>query len=464
MRNSRPTHQLSNSSMRSERPRIKGVTALATLLAAGSLLAPTYSPAQAQSGQTDYFVSAFGDPMDFSNQEDLVTNTNEAMFVGATNKSISDGQLHFDAAGNYSVDMVWPGFATGIPHGREGGRVPIDASQYRRVVIRMNVPAGSALGVRWYNCLDQAKCEGGQSVPATPGWNTYDIALGQGANSGSVPWSGNMLGLRLIGLTTGHVDVDWVRLVPADAQNVGEIVGGPTINLAPTDRLDYATATGNAWDMDSLRDVSLVGIKPGATAANNRLSACTIGTATNQFPGLVFNMNGGTIDANRFKTLTFEYSYEGAFSTKPTPGGGAFARVFWFDERGNRHPTNAIHLYPNENIVQIRLDSEASIFQEIEAGKGVATGEVWGGRVTQFRINPNDTKDSRCFTIGRVWLTADEPAGAAVTPSPVAAKPVTTPTTKKKAVASVRITTRKVTPKKTTTKKPSTKPVTTKKK
>ncbi len=433
---------------------------MAAVAAAGSLLGGTGSPAQAQSGQSDYFVSAFGDPMDFSNQEDLVTNTNEAMFVGGSNKSISDGQLHFDASGNYSIDVVWPGFATGIPHGREGGRVPIDASRYQRMVVRMNVPGGSALGVRWYNCFIQAQCEGGQAVPANPGWNTYDIPLGQGANSGSVAWSGNMLGLRLIGLSSGRVDIDWIRLVPADAQNVGEIVGGPTINLAPTDRLDYATATGNVWDMDSLNDVSLVGIKPGATVSNNRLRACTIGTSANQFPGLIFNLNGGTIDANRFKTLTFEYSYDGAFSTKPTPGGGAFARVFWFDERGNRHPTNAIHLYPNESIVQIRLDSEASIFQGIEAGKGVATGEAWGGKVTQFRINPNDTKDSRCFTIGRVWLTADEPAGAVVTPIPVVTKATPTPTTRKTVT-----TKRVVTKKKPTTKKPTTKkPTTTKKK
>ena len=419
-----------------------GFALLAPMFAGATLFAGTANRALAQSPGTDYFVSAFGDPMDFSNQEDLVTDTNEAMFIGGANKAISDGQLHFDTAGNYAVDLVWPGFPTGIPHGREGGRVPIDASLYSRVVIRMNVPGGSALGIRWYNCLNLARCEGGQAVAAVAGWNTYDIPLGQGANSGTVPWSGSMLGIRLIGLGSGRVDVDWVRLVPAGAQSVGEIVGGPTINLAPTDRLDYATATGNPWDMDSLNDVSLVGIKPGATVSNNRLRACTIGTATGQFPGLVFNLNGGTIDANRFKTLTFEYSYEGPFSTRPIPGGGTFARVFWFDERGLRHPTNAIHLYPNESIVQIRLDQPAAVLQGIEAGKGVASGAPWTGRVTQFRINPNDTKDSRCFTIGRVWLTADEPAGAVVTPGPVLSPnaptirtTTTKPATKKRVVA-----------------------------
>ncbi len=431
-----------------------GYALMTPVLAGATLFAGTANRALAQSPGTDYFVSAFGDPMDFSNQEDLVTDTNEAMFIGGTNKAISDGQLHFGTAGNYAVDLVWPGFSTGIPHGREGGRVPIDASLYGRVVIRMNVPGGSSLGVRWYNCLNLAQCEGGQAVASVPGWNTYDIALGQGANSGTVPWSGNMLGLRLIGLGSGRVDVDWVRLVPAGAQNVGEIVGGPTINLAPTDRLDYATATGNPWDMDSLNDVSLAGIKPGATVSNNRLRACTIGTASGQFPGLVFNLNGGTIDANRFKTLTFEYSYEGPFSTRPIPGGGTFARVFWFDERGLRHPTNAIHLYPNESIVQIRLDQPAAVFQGSEAGKGVATGAPWTGKVTQFRINPNDTKDSRCFTIGRVWLTADEPAGAVVTPGPVLspnAATIRTPTTKpspKKRVVAKKIT--KKSPKKPT--------------
>jgi hypothetical protein len=87
--------------------------------------------------------------------------------------------------------------------------------------------------------------------------------------------------------------------------------------------------------------------------------------------------------------------------------------VFWFDAAGRRHPTNAIHLYPNQTVVQVRLDDPSAMFQGIERGVG-PTGAPWAGQVTSFRINPNDTKGSRCFTIGRVWLTSDDPAGTVV--------------------------------------------------
>jgi hypothetical protein len=401
------------------RPRL--LVLLAGALVGASLFGQVVpTPASAQSGVTDYHVDAFGDPMDFSNPEDLVINTEEAMFVGGTNKSIADGQLHFDANGPFQFDPVWAGFPTGIPHGREGGRVPIDASKYRRFVIRMNAPEGAPVGLRWFSCLKQsADCQGGQAFTARAGWNTYDITLG---DDGSVPglplnWSGNILGLRFVGTVSGHFDIDWIRIVPADATNVGEIVGGPTIDWRPTTKLDYATASGNPWDMDSMADIKeLVALKPGSSIEGGQFKGCSIGTSTLQFPGLVFNLPSGPIDAARFKTLTFEYSYLGPFSARPVNGGGTFARVFWFSPDGKRHPTNAIHLYPNENVVQVDLTHPQTMFPGIEPGKGVATGAPWAGQVTGFRINPNDTKDSKCFTIGRVWLTADEPTGAQLTP------------------------------------------------
>ncbi len=397
------------------------VVLVGTVLVGPSFRTPT---ALAQGSGSDYHLDAFGDPMDFSNPEDLVIDTEEAMFVGGSNKSISGGQLHFDANGPFQFDPVWPGFPTGIPHGREGGRVPIDTSRYRRFVIRMNAPEGAPVGLRWFSCLKQsADCQGGQAFTARGGWNTYDITLGDDGTVPGLPvnWTGKMLGLRFVGTVSGHFDIDWIRLVPADEANVAEIVGGPTIDIRPSAKLDYATASGNPWDMDSMGDLKeLVALLPGSSITGGNFKGCSIGTSTLQFPGLVFNLASGPIDAARFKTLTFEYSYPGPFSARPVNGGGTFARVFWFSPDGKRHPTNAIHLYPNENVVQVDLTHPQTMFPGIEPGKGVATGAPWAGVVTGFRINPNDTKDSKCFTIGRVWLTADEPSGAVLTPARLA--------------------------------------------
>jgi hypothetical protein len=374
--------------------------------------------AAADAATDDYFVAAFGDPMDFSNPEDLVIDTGEAMFVGGYNKSISGGQLHFDTRGPFQFDPVWPGYATGIPHGREGGRVPIDTARFTRLAIRMNAPDGAPVGIRWFSCMEaNASCQGGQAFTARSGWNTYDLKLGDDGTVPGLPvnWTGRIVGLRIVGTVSGHFDIDYLRLTSPTGDTT-ELPGGPSIDLRPTDRLDFATTAGNPWDMDSLADIAQqVGLKPGGNVQGNQFRGCSLGTSTGQFPGIMLNMPGGrTIDADRFKTLTFEYSYDGSFSTRPVPGGGAFARVFWFDPAGNRHPTQAIHLYPNERVVQIRLDDPASTYKGIEPGKGVATGKAWAGRVSQFRISPNDTKDSRCFTIGRVWLTSDDPVGTAI--------------------------------------------------
>ena len=398
----------------------------AVVLVGAVLVGPSFRTptALAQGSGSDYHLDAFGDPMDFSNPEDLVIDTEEAMFVGGLNKSISGGQLHFDANGPFQFDPVWAGFPTGIPHGREGGRVPIDTSRYRRFVIRMNAPEGAPVGLRWFSCLKQsADCQGGQAFTARGGWNTYDIALGDDGTVPGLPvnWTGKMLGLRFVGTVSGHFDIDWIRLVPADEANVAEIVGGPTIDVRPTAKLDYATASGNPWDMDSMGDLKeLVALLPGSSVSEGKFKGCSIGTSTLQFPGLVFKLPSGPVDAARFKTLTFEYRYPGPFSARPVNGGGTFARVFWFSPDGKRHPTNAIHLYPNENVVQVDLTHPQTMFPGIEPGKGVATGAPWAGMVTGFRINPNDTKDSKCFTIGRVWLTADEPGGAVLTPAQLA--------------------------------------------
>jgi hypothetical protein len=399
----------------------------ALVIAVGTAIVASPPPLSADADATtvaadgaDYFASAFGDPMDFGNQEDLVINTDEAMFVGGSNKSIGDGQLHFDTSGAFQFDPVWPGFPTGIPHGREGGRVPINADHYKRLVIRMNAPEGAPVGVRWFNCrAANSSCAGGQAFTARAGWNTYELNLGPDGTvpALTMPWSGQMLGLRFVGTVAGHFDIDWVRLAPADGSAVAEIAGGPTINFRPTDKLDYAAAYGNPWDMDSTADiVEQVNLQPGGKFQNNAFSGCTLGTNTTKFPGLVFNLPGGAINADRFTTLTFEYSYPGPFSARPVPGGGQFARVFWYSPDGKRHPTMAIHLYPNENVVQVKLNSPYAEFQGIEPGKGVATGAPWKGNVTHFRINPNDDRAPRCFTIGRVWLTSDEAAGTPVPP------------------------------------------------
>ena len=388
---------------------------LAALFAVGLRGAPL--PAQA-AGQ-DYHSEAFGDPLDFSNTEDHVI-ADEGMLFQTTNASISDGQLHFDADRPAYFSVLWSGYPTGVPHGREGAVKPIDAGHYRRLVLRINASAPLGAGVRWYSCREaNAGCQGGQNFALTGGWQTVDLPLTGDPGSGAAPWGGSIVGLRVVFAPNGptHIDVDWARIVPDGLGEVTELTGGAPPAPIPSDRLDYATFAGNPWDFDAMTDVEQAINLRSVGAAGNRLSGCNVATGSlNGDPGLLMNLPSGLpIDANRFKTLTVVYSYSGPFSVKNVKGGGMVARVFWFDARGIRYNTKGIHLYPNETSVTIRLDAP-----------GVGDGASWRGTVNGFRWDPNQDPGDRCWTVDRILLTADEPGGASAPPS-AASAPGATP-------------------------------------
>jgi hypothetical protein len=405
------------------RGRFVGSVLAVVLLAA--LLMSTNTTVASSQDNSDYHLEAFGDPLDFSNPEDHVL-ANDSMLYGMREATMSGGQLHLDLDGLGFFSALWGGYPTGIPHGREGGVHPIDTSRYNRLVIRMNAPEAMAAGIQWFSCIEANEaCSGAIGFTTKGGWNTYDFDLTK--NTGGNPWGGNIVGVR-IGLSPGesaHVDVDWVRIVPNGVGNVEEISGAAPAPSAPTNRVDYATEAGDPWDWNSERDGSPVHLR-SVSVGDGRYSACNISTSNKDGdPGVVMNLPGGKpIDANRFKTLTVEYSYEGSYSARTVPGGGTVARVFWFNARG-RHPTKSIHLYPNEHVFTIRLDDPRVMFQGIEPGKGKATGAQWAGMVTGFRFDPNQDPGDRCWKLGRMWLTADEDASSA----PSSTLPITTATT-----------------------------------
>ena len=378
--------------------------------------------AVAQAAGQDYHLDAWGDPLDFSNREDQII-ADDAMLFQTSNASIADGQLHFDADRPAYFSALWAGFPTGIPHGREGDVKPIDAGHYRRLVMRINSSAPLGAGVRWYTCQEaNVGCQGGQNFALSPGWQTYDLALNGDPGSGlTAPWGGSIYAVRIVLAPNGptHFDVDWMRIVPDGVGDVGELTGGaPPPNL-PLDKLDYATYAGNAWDFDNFADVKQAVHLRSVRVADHRFYGCNTATNdTNGDPGMVMSLPGGQpIDANRFKTLTVVYSYEGPFSVKNVKGGGMVGRVFWFDVKGTRHATNGVHLYPNDNTFTIRLD-----------GPGVSNdGTTWGGVVTGFRWDPNQDPSDRCWTVDRILLTADEPAGSVAANVIVGASPAQPP-------------------------------------
>ena len=383
------------------------------MLLVGSAIVPARGQAHVVSGGADFHVDAFGDAMDFANAEDHII-ADEAMLHGVTNASIADGQLHFDADRIFFFSPLWGGYPTAIPHGRDGAAHPIDADYYRRIVFRLNAPAGVQGSVRWSTCIEQNEsCEGGVNFETRNGWQTYDLGLDTN-NLDYLPkrWNGPVLAVRIVlnPSAAAHFDVDWVRIVPDATSDVQELNTLPPPVALPIDRLDYATYAGNPWDFDRITDVQRPVNLRAARVAGNRFEACNVAADRIGDPGMVMNLPGGVpIDADRFKSLTVVYRYDGPFSVKNVRGGGVVARVFWFDEHGARHPTRSIVLYPNEHVVTVRLDGpDAS--GEVERERSDTAR--WGGKVTGFRFDPNQDPGDRCWAIERIFLTADEPPGA----------------------------------------------------
>ena len=117
-----------------------------------------------------------------------------------------------------------------------------------------------------------------------PGWHTYDMLLTPNTPDPVLAqgFAGSVVGVRVILTGPGHYDVDWIRIGagPADAgtgvdglPTLEEIVGGAPPFPLPTDKLDYATYAGDAWDWNGRGDASPIDVT-GAQTLNGKFQAC----------------------------------------------------------------------------------------------------------------------------------------------------------------------------------------------
>jgi hypothetical protein len=221
------------------------------LLVVGTVLGVSSAPPARAAGQ-DLFADTFGDALDYENPQDVTIASNWTM-SGVANVSMSGGQLHLDSTGPGWVTLLFPGFEGALPNGREGARNPVNASDYGRLVLRMNTSASQPVAALWHTCVQaNASCQGGHFFQSTSGWQTYDVPLTPtpGDPALSIPWAGTVVGLRLLfPAGTGHIDIDWARVVPNGASSVEELHDRPAPRLIDS-KLDYATWAGNPWDFD----------------------------------------------------------------------------------------------------------------------------------------------------------------------------------------------------------------------
>ncbi|MEO6157566.1 MAG: hypothetical protein ABIQ39_08035, partial [Ilumatobacteraceae bacterium] len=253
------------------------VTALAVVPAAahpGPAVPPPVSPGASISTGGDYATDVFGDPWDFSNDEDVQpipmvgcepSRTQVGPDSACDISRSSDGWLNVTTHKSTIVKLIG-NWDLELPWGRDGELNPVDASRYSRLSFSMCVPADTGqlnLGIRYYNEWGQP---GQIGFFAYPGCKVYaiDLTIGQ-AISGGAAWTGKIVRLDILsGGPTNPIfpdpavvlKLDWVRLHRPDTPDTPP-AGLPAVKVLTPNAdggNDYGGDVGNTWDMTSSSD------------------------------------------------------------------------------------------------------------------------------------------------------------------------------------------------------------------
>ena len=435
---------MSKSARRSSRRRA------ATLVAATLVIAPLWSAtadnsaSAAGSAVRDYFTDTFGDPLDYSNQQDHAL-VNEGPTQGTPESSISGGQLHLKFVELGYFSPVWGGYNV-AGNGREGNVHPVDGRRYRRARVRMNVSGAVGGGIFFYTCPFGVNdgCQSGVQFVTTPGWHVYEA---------DVP-NGEFTGMRVAVSPQGApvtVDVDWVQILSGDPGNVtddgaptGPVpdvlnpdVAGAVPMLFPSNgdpipynaaavagcaNTDWATLVRNdPWDFSQPTDVSQVDNYQWWRVANGEFDGIGVNGIDHQMPGdpgIRMNLNGRSIAGGLSHRLTVRVPrWDGTYSQQFYGVGGWVFRALWkFSNKDKAFQvTNPIVEYPSINTISIDL-ADPDPFDGIPAAPpgnndSEANGQVgWAVNraITMLRLDMAEPYRDRHTFVDYAWLATDD--------------------------------------------------------
>lgn len=422
----------------------------------------------------DYATEVLGDPWDFSNPDDALLDggldlDDAGPTSGLRRAEVRDGQLRFSMTSSGYLSPVWGGYPGALYLGREAGAPErqVDAARFTRLSFHLYASEATPAGVQWFGCegLDPA-CWGGQPFLVRPGWNTYNLLLGNAGYGLPQEWEGRMTGLRLAlsPSTSTTFALDWMRLheptptveIPKGGQwdvdddpadNVPERPGWGRVNC-PTDLCDLSFlppgtyrvrdsdtaphtgpvtvlrrarpvvldpdevgglehAAADPWDFSAPTDVGLMA-NARMVSLDGRLVAENDGPVMND-PHVWLPLRSPTIDPRRFHRLTVRSGYAGAFDLRDIAGGGTMGRVVWqYQDDGYRvHQTADLVTYGGTRTLTVDLSGDVH-------EKDADAGEIrtWGtGEVSGIRWDPNEDRGRRQWYVERIALRADDEAG-----------------------------------------------------
>jgi hypothetical protein len=431
----------------------------------------------AVSEAADYATTAFADPWDYSNPEDI------RAYGGGV---VAGGHLSFKSGDGFRADLV-PYIPGAQPLGRDGAKAPIDGRRFTNLSLRLYSSNGGSAAVLWTSCdWKNTACRGSKNFRVFPGWQTVVLPLAGAAN-----WT-RIVGLKLLPTNVNGTQIylDWARVYQPET---------------PVDISWHDDSPGRAatlyWDTDPDQSNNTPG-NPGwgivgsvrATSSNNTLSfeASAFPSGSYQFyvgtsgavstttspltviprprpvidtPSMtsgadyatvvrknpwdmsqptdgtpqysVARFGGGVLTArnvggNRDPAITlavptpiagsrFHYAHfrmwiEGPFSIGFEPGGGMLARLTW-KVAGSPvwQNTNDMVVYPgwNDIVIDLATNPSAKIVEADQAGK-----IGWAGKqIVTMRLDPNEDIGRKNWRVDFVKLTE--------TPSAVGAYDIT---------------------------------------
>lgn len=156
---------------------------------------------------------------------------------------------------------------------------------------------------------------------------------------------------------------------------------------------DYATVTGNPWDMSSRNDLDYwVGLSD--VAFNNGIMSGRTASSDGYFHLRVPT----PIDTNRFHRLTFKYRYDGSFDF----GAGTISRYIWSPDPFN------INLYQTLDDIVV-YPRWITYFLDLKKAKLDSGNIGWNGQMVGFRFDPLELAGRR-FYVDYIRLAADDRA------------------------------------------------------
>lgn len=367
------------------------------------------SPPASLSTSGDYATDVLSDPWDFSN-DDIIPVVGVGTSA-ADGVDIAGGLLSVSTRNATEIRflMKWP---VVLPWGRDGRLIPIDADRYTRATFRIYSDIDLSMAVRF----ERADGEWGVLPFVLPaGWSTQDFNLLDRGRypfpDDAAPWSGPIVRFELFrgGAMSGgdpsvNVQIDWVRVRRADA-SVAPIAGVPVPQvLTPSAEGgdEYATVVrGDAWDLANAADVRSTHQLGDVRIAGDELRA--VSTGNDPFVELDL---GGELMPDRFRRLTVEACYGGAFSLSGDPGGGMVARLAWMPRgSGTWTETQDIVVFPGCHRMTIDLVADPPGALHDENSQSV-TG--WRGvRFDALRFDPHEDPGPREVTLREVRLADD---------------------------------------------------------